>query len=279
MIVSKKKLNNLVNIEPVKVIKAEETALQIDMNRIVAAEYSTTDVFLISGPSASGKTTFATRLADKLDALKISLDDFYVDRVDTPLDEDGNYDFECIEAIRVNDFQKTIRALLEGKAVTLPIYDFVSGTHHDSEPVELNGKKIVVEGLHALNPIITRGLNITKTKIFVHVDTSKVYDSCSAKEQRLLRRICRDTRDRGRTVQQTIDAVDSVARGENIWIYPYKSTADYIINTYTLYETAALAEVLKNCDHPWVRTHLDGFNTINTNLIPQNAICREFIGQ
>jgi len=278
MIVNKKKLNNLIDIEPAKVVKAEETALQIDMNRIVAAEYNTTDVFLISGPSASGKTTFANRLAEKIDALRISLDDFYVDRVDTPLDENGQYDFECIEALRIKDFQKTIKKLLNGEAASLPVYDFVKGTHTDSEPVELNGKKIVVEGLHALNPTIMRGLNVTKTKIFVHVDTNKVYDLFSAKEQRLLRRICRDTRDRGRTVQQTIDAVDSVSRGEDIWIYPYKRTADYIINTYTLYETAALAELLKNEEHPWVKTHIDGFKTIDVNLIPQNAICREFLG-
>lgn len=258
-------------------------------------------IVLIAGPSSSGKTTTTKRLASylKVKGLKpitISIDDYFVDREKTPKDENGNYDFECLMAINVEKFNKDIMDLLNGKAVNLPTYDFVSGTSMmNGEAVYLDKNGIIlIEGLHALNDELTpRISNLLKYKIylspFIPLNIDK-HNYISTLDLRLLRRIIRDNRTRGLSVENTIKIWQSVRNGEEKYIFPYIHQADIIINTALSYELGVVrvyAEPLLysvEIDSPYYEearrliNFLKRFYLIPTEYIPKDSILREFIG-
>ena len=206
---------------------------------------------LIAGPSSSGKTTTTSRLASYFEALgynpiKISLDDYFVNREDTPKDEFGNYDFECLEALDVKLFNENLNKLLKGESVKFPKYNFMTGLReYYKEEVKMTDKSIfLIEGLHALNDELTKDVDDKyKYKIylspFIPLSIDK-YNYVSTLDLRLLRRIVRDNRTRGYDVIKTIDNWQSVRNGEEKYIFPYIHQANTIVNTALPYEVGVL---------------------------------------
>ena len=206
---------------------------------------------LIAGPSSSGKTTTTSRLASYFEALgynpiKISLDDYFVNREDTPKDEFGDYDFECLEALDVKLFNENLNKLLKGESVKFPKYNFMTGLReYYKEEVKMTDKSIfLIEGLHALNENLTKEIEEKyKFKIylspFIPLSIDK-YNYVSTIDLRLLRRIVRDNRTRGYDVIKTIDNWQSVRNGEEKYIFPYIHQANVIINTALAYEVGVL---------------------------------------
>ncbi len=208
-------------------------------------------IILIAGPSSSGKTTFSHRLSIQLAAHglrphPISLDDFYVNREDTPLDENGEYDFECLEAIDVSLFNKTLTDLLKGKEVTLPVFNFRTGHREfQSRPLKLlEDDVLVIEGIHGLNEKLSYKLPAeSKFKIYISALTQLNVDwqnNLSTTDARLLRRIVRDARTRNTTASETLVRWNSVRRGEEKNIFPYQEEADVMFNSALIYELAVL---------------------------------------
>ena len=258
-------------------------------------------VVLISGPSSSGKTTFCKRLqiqliTNLLHPLGVSLDDYYVNREDTPKDENGNYDFESLYAIDLPYFKKDLQRLIEGEEVELPSFNFSKGLR------EYKGKKLkmqnhsilLLEGIHGLNPELTD--NIPPERIFrVYVSALTTisldgHNWIPTTDNRLLRRIVRDYQFRGYTAKQTISMWSSVRRGEDKWIFPYQENADEMFNSAMLYEFAALrhyAEPILNevfeTEEEYAEAYrllrfLKYFNYIYESELPGTSLLREFLG-
>ena len=256
---------------------------------------------LISGPSSSGKTTFAKRLGVQLRVLGlnpvlISLDDYFVDREKTPRDENGEYDYEALEAIDLEQFNDHLKRLERGESVDIPRYDFISGTRqwHDN-PLQLDERSVlIVEGIHGLNPALTPGVpESRKFKIYVSCFTSVALDNVSriaTSDNRLLRRLTRDYRTRGNDALSTLARWESVRRGEEKHIFPYQENADVIFNSSLFYEIS----VLRRFAEPILREvpdtvpeygeakrmlkFLDNFIPISPEEIPPTSLLREFIG-
>lgn len=256
---------------------------------------------LISGPSSSGKTTFAKRLGVQLRVLGlnpvlISLDDYFVDREKTPRDENGEYDYEALEAIDLEQFNDHLKRLERGKSVDIPRYDFISGTRqwHDN-PLQLDERSVlIVEGIHGLNPALTPGVpESRKFKIYVSCFTSVALDNVSriaTSDNRLLRRLTRDYRTRGNDALSTLARWESVRRGEEKHIFPYQENADVMFNSSLFYEIS----VLRRFAEPILREvpdtvpeygeakrmlkFLDNFIPISPEEIPPTSLLREFIG-
>ena len=256
---------------------------------------------LISGPSSSGKTTFAKRLGVQLRVLGlnpvlISLDDYFVDREKTPRDEKGEYDYEALEAIDLEQFNDHLKRLERGESVDIPRYDFISGTRqwHDN-PLQLDERSVlIVEGIHGLNPALTPGVpESRKFKIYVSCFTSVALDNVSriaTSDNRLLRRLTRDYRTRGNDALSTLARWESVRRGEETHIFPYQENADVMFNSSLFYEIS----VLRRFAEPILREvpdtvpeygeakrmlkFLDNFIPISPEEIPPTSLLREFIG-
>ncbi len=256
---------------------------------------------LISGPSSSGKTTFAKRLGVQLRVLGlnpvlISLDDYFVDREKTPRDENGEYDYEALEAIDLEQFNDHLKRLERGESVDIPRYDFISGTRqwHDN-PLQLDERSVlIVEGIHGLNPALTPGVpESRKIKIYVSCFTSVALDNVSriaTSDNRLLRRLTRDYRTRGNDALSTLARWESVRRGEEKHIFPYQENADVMFNSSLFYEIS----VLRRFAEPILREvpdtvpeygeakrmlkFLDNFIPISPEEIPPTSLLREFIG-
>ena len=256
---------------------------------------------LISGPSSSGKTTFAKRLGVQLRVLGlnpvlISLDDYFVDREKTPRDENGEYDYEELEAIDLEQFNDHLKRLERGESVDIPRYDFISGTRqwHDN-PLQLDERSVlIVEGIHGLNPALTPGVpESRKFKIYVSCFTSVALDNVSriaTSDNRLLRRLTRDYRTRGNDALSTLARWESVRRGEEKHIFPYQENADVMFNSSLFYEIS----VLRRFAEPILREvpdtvpeygeakrmlkFLDNFIPISPEEIPPTSLLREFIG-
>lgn len=256
---------------------------------------------LISGPSSSGKTTFAKRLGVQLRVLGlnpvlISLDDYFVDREKTPRDENGEYDYEALEAIDLEQFNDHLKRLERGESVDIPRYDFISGTRqwHDN-PLQLDERSVlIVEGIHGLNPALTPGVpESRKFKIYVSCFTSVALDNVSriaTSDNRLLRRLTRDYRTRGNDALSTLARWESVRRGEEKHIFPYQENADVMFNSSLFYEIS----VLRRFAEPILREVpdtvpeygeakrmlkvLDNFIPISPEEIPPTSLLREFIG-
>ena len=260
-----------------------------------------TRVVLISGPSSSGKTTTAKRLGIHLrilglDPVLISLDDYFVDRERTPKDENGEYDFEALEAIDLDLLNSDLKRLMAGESVEVPRYDFITGTRqwHDT-PLELNERSILImEGIHALNPRLTPSIpREQKFCIYASCLTSVAMDNLTriaTTDNRMLRRITRDYATRGANALATLQRWPSVRRGEEKHIFPYQENADVIFNTSLFYEISVLRPKIEpilrevtNVEPEYgeakrLLKFLDNFIPIHTDEIPPTSILREFIG-
>jgi len=254
----------------------------------------------IAGPSSSGKTTFSKRLeiemlSRNIKPLRISLDNYYLPREQIPLDENGNYDFEHINGLNLKLFNNNMTDFLDGKEVSLPIYDFKSQVTKFSEPIKLdkNGV-IIIEGIHALNNQLTASIPHKNVfKIYIAPLAQRSIDNhnpISITETRLLRRLVRDKQFRNTSALDTLNQWKSVRDGERKWIYPYMENADYIFNSDLGYEQLALKkyaeEELKkipNDSEQYINANrllkfLKLYNNIDEDLIPNNSLIREFIG-
>lgn len=258
-------------------------------------------LILIAGPSSSGKTTFAKRLSVQLMAcglkpVPLSTDDYFVDRSRTPLDEQGNYDFEHIDAMDCHLLTEQINALINGEEVEPPCFDFEKGVSEPSgHKLHLGEHDILIlEGIHALNPKLTEGVNAArKFKIYASALTTILLDDHNyipTTDNRLLRRIVRDHKYRARSAEETIRQWPSVRRGEERWIFPYQEEADEMVNTALLFELAALREqalpLLEQVpEHApeyseayRLRKFLSYLNPISTRGLPPTSLLREFLG-
>jgi uridine kinase len=255
---------------------------------------------LIAGPSSSGKTTFSRRLsiqllANGLRPFPLELDNYFVPRSETPLDEKGHYDFESLGALDVKLFNLHLLQLLDGKEVTLPRYNFKTGMREVGETVHLLPDQIViVEGIHGLNPDLVPNIpQSVAYRVYVSALTQLNIDKHNrvpTTDTRLIRRIVRDASYRGYSAQQTIDRWESVRQGEKRWIFPYQEHADLMFNSALVYELAVLKRLafpLLLQVKPGTRAHVEAkrllaflswFETLEPDLIPDNSILREFIG-
>jgi uridine kinase len=266
----------------------------------IAANHDQVRVILISGPSSSGKTTFSRRLAVQLLALGLSpyaleLDSFFVDRDSTPRDEDGNFDFEALEALDLDQLSDHLTRLLRGDEVQLPRYDFKAGKQVQGDVIRLrNDQLIIMEGIHGLNPrLIPPPLAGQAFRIYASCLTQLNLDRhnrVSTTDTRLIRRIVRDTYERGYSAQQTIRRWESVRRGEELHIFPYQENADVMFNSALAYELSVLGPIVEpllrqvSLGTPEFRetkrllAFLEWFKPVETEMIPDNSILREFIG-
>ena len=271
-----------------------------DIARQIAHRRREARIVLISGPSSSGKTTFSRRLAIQLLALGLSpfaleLDSYFVDREKTPLDEKGQFNFEALEALDLNQLGDHLTRLIAGETVTLPRYDFMAGQQVTGDAVQLTpGQIIILEGIHGLDPRLLPGALLGRAfRIYGAALTQLNLDRhnrVSTADTRLIRRIVRDARERGYTAQQTISRWESVRRGEERYIFPYQENADVMFNSALVYEMSALqpmAEPLLRqvprgtpefIEAKRLLAFLEWFLPVDADLIPDNSILREFIG-
>lgn len=258
-------------------------------------------VILIAGPSSSGKTTTSKRLSVQLMAcgkrpVPISMDDYFVDREKTPLDENGDYDFESVYAMNIPLFTEQMNALIEGKSVELPRYNFQTGKS------EMSGNVVhptpqtifILEGIHALNPALTENIpDANKFKIYASALTTILLDNHNyipTTDNRLLRRIVRDHKYRGCSARDTIARWPSVRAGEEKWIFPFQEEADVMINTAMLFEFGVLREqalpLLEEVPETApeyseairLRKFLSYLNPISIQALPPTSLLREFLG-
>ncbi len=256
---------------------------------------------LIAGPSSSGKTTFCKRLSiqlmvNGLSPVPISMDQYFVNREDTPLDENGEWDFEDLHALDLPLFNQQLQDLLSGKEVKTPTFNFETGKRSfNGEKLRLKDNNIIMlEGIHALNPELIPDIpSKEKFKIYVSALTTINIDNHNwipTTDIRLLRRIIRDYRYRNYSARETIARVPSIRRGEEKWIYPYQENADVMFNSALLFELAVLkrhaepilAEVPKYCEE-YTEAHrllnfLSYFVSIPEREIPPTSLLREFVG-
>ena len=258
-------------------------------------------IVLIAGPSSSGKTTFSHRLSVQLRAhglrpYPLALDNYFVDREHTPKDENGNYDFECIEAMDLDLFHSDMKKLLAGEEIPIPTFNFKQGRkEYKGKKLKLNaGDVLVAEGIHALNPLMTEGLSDdSKFKIYISALTQINIDDHNripTTDGRLIRRIVRDARTRGNDARETIAMWPSVRRGEEKYIFPYQEEADVMFNSALIYELSVIKQyaesllfsVPKDCDEYYeakrLLKFLDYFLGMGVTNIPTNSILREFVG-
>ena len=258
-------------------------------------------LILISGPSSSGKTTFSKRLSVQLMAnglrpYPISLDDYFVNRVDTPKDENGNYDYESLYALDLDFFNHQLQALLNGEEVELPHFNFTSGVR------EMSGKHLkvdknmilILEGIHALNPELTPQIpDENKFKIYVSALTTILLDDHNfipTTDNRLLRRIIRDYKYRGYSAEETISRWPSVRAGEDKWIFPFQENADVMFNSALLFELAVIKDyaepILRKVPNNRpeyseayrLRKFLEYFVPLQDKELPPTSLLREFLG-
>jgi uridine kinase len=258
-------------------------------------------IIFIAGPSSSGKTTFAHRLAIQLRAngLKphpISVDNYFVNRELTPRDKNGNYDFECLEALDIEQFNTDMLKLLDGKSVEMPHFNFKIGKReYNGQMLQLEQNDLlIVEGIHCLNDKLSVGIpkeNIFK--IYISALTQLNIDDHNripTTDARLIRRIIRDNTYRGTNAQKTIAMWPSVRKGEELYIFPYQEKADVMFNSALVYELAVLKQYAEPLlfsipkDKPeYIEAKrlikfLDYFLGVSSEKIPNNSLIREFVG-
>ncbi|MDE5987394.1 MAG: nucleoside kinase [Prevotella sp.] len=261
---------------------------------------------LLAGPSSSGKTTTSKRLsiqliADGIWPVPISLDDYFLDRHLTPRDENGEYDFECLEALDIEMLNSHLNALFRGDEIELPRYNFKEGRSEKSgRRLQLKGNEVLIfEGIHALNPALTHSVPQQQIfRLYASALVSNYLDDGTripSSDNRLLRRILRDVRQRGVSATETIRRWPSVRAGEEKWIFPYQENADAVLNTAMLFELAvmktqgekALNEVLAHETDPFItdtaRRLLGWLAPVKSmdmaeKDIPPTSLLREFLG-
>ncbi len=271
-----------------------------DLARQIASRRDELRLILIAGPSSSGKTTFSRRLTVQLLALGISpfpleLDNYFVNREDNPRDENGDYDYETIEALNLNRLADDLTKMTRGKKVQMPHYNFKTGISEPGEEVQLReGQLIILEGIHGMNPrLIPFELQSQAFRIYISALTQLNLDRhnrVSTTDTRLLRRIVRDARERGYSAKDTIFRWESVRRGEKRHIYPYQENADAMFNSALVYELSSLKKfaepLLRQVPHGTpeyieakrLLAFLEWFLPLDADLVPDNSIAREFLG-
>ena len=286
-----------------ELILLQEALMEERIGNIAAqiAESHDKKFVMIAGPSSSGKTTFSNRLSIQLRAKglnphPIGLDDYYIDRDKCPRDENGEFDFECLESIDVEKFNEDMTALLNGEEIMMPSFNFKTGRR------EYRGKKLklgdndilVIEGIHGLNDKLSYTLPAeSKFRIYISALTQLNIDEHNplpTTDGRLLRRIVRDARTRGTSAQETLGMWASVRRGEEKYIFPFQDSADVMFNSALVYEMAILkvyAEPLlfqiprdseEYLEAKRLLKLLDYFLPLPTEGIAQNSLVREFVG-
>lgn len=258
-------------------------------------------IVLIAGPSSSGKTTFSHRLSVQLRAhglrpYPLALDNYFKDREFTPKDENGNYDFECIEAMDLELFNSDMAKLLAGEEIKLPTFNFLDGKkEYKGRRLKLNdGDVLVAEGIHALNPKMTERLpDDSKFRIYISALTQLNIDRHNripTTDGRLIRRIVRDARTRGNDARKTIGMWQSVRKGEEKYIFPFQEEADVMFNSALIYELSVIKQyaepllfaVPRDCEEYYeakrLLKFLDYFLGLEVTNVPTNSILREFTG-
>ena len=286
------------------VINMSEILMDQRINKIAddISDRGTARVMLIAGPSSSGKTTFSKRMtlhlmANGMKPYPISLDDYFVDRTRTPIDENGEYDYESVHALDLELLNKHIIQLLAGHEIELPRYDFPTGTSQKSgKRLRLDDDMVLIfEGIHGLNPLLTSQIpNEQKFKIYaapiapIHIDKDNMVSST---DSRLIRRILRDNKYRGTSAQSTIARWPSVRRGEEKWVFPFRQFADAEFNSVQFYELAIFRDkVIPILDEitpempeyevaQRLKSTLQLFHSITDySHIPSVSLLREFTG-
>lgn len=285
----------------IKISEALHEKKIVDIAARISDKRDKVNLILISGPSSSGKTTFSRRLAIQLavvglHSIEISIDDFFIDRQHTPLDENGDYDFESLDAIDIPYFNEFLIKLMQGEEVDVPRFDFHLGQRI------LTGKKIkmqkdnilIIEGIHGLNPALTPQIDPERTfRIFVSALTQISIDEHTyipTTDNRLLRRIVRDSKYRGYDARTTIQRWPSVRRGEEKHIFTYQENADVMFNSALIYELAVLKKyadqllklvkenVPEYAEAVRLLIFISYFDSIPEEEIPPTSVLREFLG-
>lgn len=288
-------LNELINL-----CETRHNNMLAELGQNIERDIENIKLIAVAGPSSSGKTTFTNRLRIELmtrgiKPLMISLDNYYRCDNKYPLNEDGSYDFEHIEALDLELFNSQVLALIDGEEVSLPVFDFKDRSRSFEAPIKLGkNQPILIEGIHALNDRLTSAIpQSNKYQIYIAPQTQLHIDSQSPialTDIRLIRRIVRDYKTRGASPEKTISMWDSVRKGEFKWIYPHQENADYVFNSELTYELGIMRsyaiEILERVtkDAPEYPTalrlikvlkHIKG---IDSKWVPCNSILREFIG-
>lgn len=251
-------------------------------------------IILLAGPSSSGKTTTSLLISKELEksgkkCLTVSLDDFFLDREQTPLLPNGNYDYENVTAIDLELFNEFIDKLLNEKKAYMPSYNFITGKKERQKLlVECDNETyVIIEGLHALNPVIINQPKNTQFKVYLCPISDFVLGDdivLSYNALRLLRRCIRDLNTRGRTIEETLDGWEEVCDGEKKYIDPYKNTANYSIDSTHMYEpliyATELLPKLESCNKETAKQlvlALSNCEKLDKNIIPKNSLLNEFV--
>ena len=294
-VVSTGKINDLIRID-----ETLQSNRLLNLAREINSKRKEIKIVLMAGPSSSGKTTTSRKLRMYLESFGLhprvlSMDDYFVERNETPKDKDGNPDFECLEAVDLKLFDKQIGELLDGKTIKIPTFNFVLGTKEYKTEMTLGEEDILlIEGIHALDSkVLTNIPRSKKYKIYISALTELNIDNhnrVSTTDNRLLRRIIRDNRTRAHSVENTIAAWNSVREGEEKYIFPYQDDADFTFNSALIYEIGVLKTYVEPLlfsvpqNSPYygeakrLIEFLHLFLPIPADVIPQDSIIREFIG-
>ena len=290
------KINNIIQVS-----EAIHQRKMIELVQNIEKRKDKVKMILIAGPSSSGKTTFAQKLGIQLrlmglNPITISMYNYFVERKDNPLDEEGKYDFDCVEALDRELFNNQMKDLIDGKTVELPRFDFIHGTkQYKGDFLKLNSNDIlIVEGIHALNPILTEFTpDENKYKIYIApIATLNIdgYTKVSSSDTRLLRRIVRDYNTRGHGVERTLEMWKNVKKGEEKYIFPFVNSVDFIFNSSLSYEPSVMKTFAQPLLLPVDKDsvyysearrlyeYLNNFLPMETGNIPIDSIVREFIG-
>lgn len=260
------------------------------------------EIVMLAGPSSAGKTTTAGKLCKKLNengvkTYVLSLDDFYLNRDDIPYLPDGTQDYETVYALDLPCFEEKVNALLRGETVKNPVFDFTTGKRSETQFNEITlGEKdvVIIEGLHALNPVITEKIQGKLLKIYINV-SSRIYDEkgnivLNKRNMRFIRRMVRDYKFRNSTVDNTCKLWKNVTMGEDKYLFPFRHLADIKVNTIHLYETCVLKQqalkMLENSefseeyksDINKITKSLKRFENIEQSFVPNDSLLREFLG-
>ena len=287
-------------IEFINLCEARHNRMLCELGEMIEDDIDEIRLICIAGPSSSGKTTFANRLRIELLArgihpIRISLDDYYKPREETPLDEEGKPDFETIEALDIETFSQNMVDLINGKEVTLPRFDFQLGHRVNGRTLKIGkNQPLIIEGIHALNDRLTVDIpKSAKFKIFIAPQSQTNLDDhnpVSLTDLRLIRRIVRDKKFRNSSAEETLSMWPSVRRGEFKWIYDTQEGSDYVYNSYLPYELPVMKKyalpLLQAIDkeseyYPDAERlirMLKFFIDMEDNWVPSNSLMREFIG-
>lgn len=261
------------------------------------------EIVMLAGPSSAGKTTTARKISESLiekgvKTYVLSLDDFYLNREDIPYLPDGSQDFETVDALDLKCFEACVNSLLCGETVKNPVFDFTTGKRSETRFNEITlGEEdvVIVEGLHALNPVITDKIKGKLLKIYINV-SSRIYDEkgnivLNKRNMRFVRRMVRDYKFRGSSVENTYRLWKNVTAGEDKYLFPFRDNADIRVNTIHLYEPCVLKHqalpLLLNSEisdefkgeAKRLAKSLEKFDSIPESLVPDGSLLREFLGK